>query len=857
MSKVSIHNLSTGTLEDIRRHQDKLLRLASFYSQSDFSCFTDNISKLQPGATEIERIEAMEKDINKTSDFMSKATRLLSTTNQDGIITEAKGSPNIADIFQSNFNPETNSITLGGVKLTIGTELSKEEAKDELVRSMFGISVSELIAIKKQTKKVYTITKDDVASKEDAIMYLAELPLRESHKPLLEKIDLIKEQAEQVRAKYIDKSNSNQYQSLNMIDREITGSRAMIDSITKASTHVSTNAEHQSSPRHSKDDIAMLSQVVKENPYISDVEIDPDADVLKVINLIQQIKGLKLNLHTDFTLKVRKLGNYKAAGLCVPSQNIVAVNIDRPSSLIHELTHLVDLTNDNIKGSSQREILINKFRDKLELDDVTKQGYFSSDEEIVARLGELSYLLNKFDYNGGNFNDFVKRTQELEKNDESMCVVKDISTYLASPGIYFGFGKEDVLSEQDLLEIRDYYLSYWGVDQDYIEETKVYTQEDKKKLKKSQRPIKNTGTFTPTSFSNITDASVVKSYEASKVEDVMEPDEFARDILVNMQHLYRSKKRIRGDEVVRQFKTVDNLMRHILETGDDNDKKEALVALSEHTGFYYLGTISTLTNFLENLPLDQAKELYSEMVYQNSEGIEYTLNDKKDATSYLNEYGERSARKMTSLLISDFVKQMPSSVFEDVLLRLKPNTRAFYELVISRQSLATDEQLRELKDFLKSKGWLSIFKFDRVDLIGKRMGSRYRSLTTVNDVELVPSDKAIIADAYKTLLSEFQKFRGDDKTAIGLYDLDNLEELMEDEITQQMDVHYISNTDYNGEDKKKQFVIALKSLINGAMLRELANVAEDGSKSWKINQAHPIKTKQDKVTTSKKNSNPL
>jgi len=796
------------------------------------------ISRLPPSATELERFEAIEKDINKTADFISKSSKLLLTTDVEGVIQEADGKPNIEDIFGSNYDPESKKIQLGSIEIEAGRGLSKDEAKKLLMTGIFGITSNQFSAIKKQTKKVYTLVKDDIQTKEDAIMYLAELPLREQHRPILEKIDSIKEEAELVRTKYIDKEKKNKFEALNLIDRQITGTRAMIDSITKASTHVSTAEVHQKASRHSDEDLQQLEDAVKNNQYISDVEIDADADVLKVVNLINQIKNLKLNLDTDFTLKVRKLGNYKAAGICVPAQNIVAVNIDRPSSLIHELTHLVDLTNETIKGSDQRSILIEKFRGKLSLDDhAGKQGYYSSDEEIIARLGEISYLLNKFNYNGGDFKDFIASTQDLEENDESMCVVKNLSTYMSNADIYFGIGKDGVLEEKDLLEIRDYYKTYWGVDKDYVAETKIYTQEDREKYARSNKNTrKNKAVFTPTSFSNITENTVVESYKCAKTEGVMDQNEFAKDILVNMKHLFRSKKRIRGEEVSRQFRTVDNLYRSIIESGDDSDKVDALISLMEHTGSYYLGATSALSKHLENLPLDEAKDLYSEMTYTNSEGIEYPKNEKSDATDYLNDYGQRSAKKMTSLLTCDLVKDLNADSINEVLDHLKPNTKAFYELVLIRQELATDEQNDLLKMHLKDKGWLSLFKFDRVGLLGKRLSMRYRSLMTVSEIPLNAQEKSMVYDAYKTIVSEFKEYRGEEVTVIDLCELDNLDQIMSDEIELQMKTHWIETQGNEGEDTKKQLVQALLGDIKGSFLKEIGNAAEENCVDWAINK---------------------
>lgn len=845
-------NLKIDTLEDIRRHKDKLLKLASFFSQSQFSCFTDNISRLPPSSCEAELIIAIDKDLNKTADFISKASRLLSTTNEEGVIVDAKGKPTLSNLFDTNYDPITNTITLGDINITIGDSLSKEDAKNKLMKGIFGITSADFASIKKLTKKVYTINKSEINSREDAVMYLAELPLRAAHSPILTKIRDIKNEADLVRANYVDRSKTNKFDSLNLIDRQITGSRAMIDSITKASTHISSSMIHQRSPKHKEDEVNVLFNLVKDNEYISDIEIDPDADILKVVDLVTQIKGLKLNLNNDFTLKIRKLGNYKASGLCVPSQSIVSVNVDKPSSLIHELTHLVDLTNNDIKNSTQREIFISKFREKLSLESYAgKANYFSSDEEIIARLGEISYLLNKFDYTGGDFNHFIDKTRELESNMSEMCTVKGIDSYLANPDIYFGIGNTNILPEADLLEIKDFYQTHWGINKGFISETIIYTQEDREKYSKKSYKKTNKSSFTPTSFSNINENSVIDSYQASFDEGVINPDDFAKEILINMQHLFRSKKRIRGEEVERQFRTVDNLFRHILSEGSSYDKSQALTSIFKHSGNFYLGTISTIQKFIENLPIDEASILFDESTYLTNDNQTLPIHDNPDCTVYLNDYGRKVAHKMTSLLTCDFINSMDSDTFNNVLMNLKPNSKAFYEAILLRQQIASPDDISELITFLSDKGWLSLFKFDRVELLAKRLDSRHRSLTTVTTAPLYPTERKVISDSFSNIVIELQETPDTTPSYQDIYRNPDIKSIIRDEITSQMSNHYISDTDHDGSSSVDRLNTALYGELTSRYLKELGDNIDSPQSSWIINKTQT--TPQPQSITNKLN----
>ena len=834
--KLMMINLNTNSLEDISRYKDKLLKLASFFSHSESVCFTDNISRIPDSSDEFTILTAFDKDVNKTADFISKSTKLLSTTDDQGVITGAKDKPQIKEIFKDNYRPSTNTVELAGLILTTNTFLDKDTVKDMLFKNLFNISTATYQSIKKQTKKVYTINKNNIDSTESSIQYLAELPFREKHEKLLSKIKSIKGNAESVRSKYINNKLDNKYDSLNLIDRKITGSRAMVDSITKASTHISKSSIHQHSPKHSELEIKHLFDTLKDNIYISDIEIDSDADVSKVTDLVKQIRGLKLNLKNDFTLKVRKLGNYKAHGLCMPSQNIVAVNVDKPSSLIHELTHLVDLTNGTVKSSPQREILISKFRSKLDLEKMgDKTNYFSCDEEIIARLGEISYLLNKFDYNGESISEFTTKVHSLETDNVEMCTVKGIDTYLNSKNIYFGFGDETILPPKDMLEIKEYFNSYWGIDKDFVQETTIYTQKHKEKYISKRFKPKAQNKFTPTAFSNINEESVIESYELSKSEDVMEPHNFTKEILVNMQHLFRSKKRIRGEEVLRQFRTVNNLFRHVFKSGSDSDKESSLTHLLRHTGNYSLGTPTVVSKFLENLPLDEAKGLFDEATYKDNNDNIFTKKLYPDGTDYLNDYGQKTAQKTLSILITDFINSIDADSFNNVLLELKPNSKAFYEAVLLRQELANTDELIKLQSFLSSRGWLSLFKFDRVELLAKRLDYRFRSISTIWDAQLTQGEIRDISILYHNIMLDLRLINPNANPS-DLYFHPNRDELISDAVSAHLDANFIPHGSYGDEESISDiFTIALLGEIKSQHLKNLGSKIDILAKDLPIN----------------------
>lgn len=91
------------------------------------------------------------------------------------------------------------------------------------------------------------------------------------------------------------------------------------------------------------------------NNWFGFVEIDELCDLEKVRTLCEEfsafketyLKGLVLK---EVTLRFRRLGNHKAAGLYYPHLKCLCVDINNPSSFIHELGHCID--HEGAEGST-------------------------------------------------------------------------------------------------------------------------------------------------------------------------------------------------------------------------------------------------------------------------------------------------------------------------------------------------------------------------------------------------------------------------------------------------------------------------------------------------------------------------
>lgn len=142
------------------------------------------------------------------------------------------------------------------------------------------------------------------------------------------------------------------------------------------------------------------------------VEFDESVDLEKIEQIeeewVEINKKINLPIAKDHSLRFRRLGNHKAGGLYFPGVNAVCVDLGSPSSMIHEVLHMIDYQNHKDTLSSQYDFrgIIDMYRDvtnelveKLDNTDAfkvkwkgsskTNKVYFHSSKEIFARCGEI------------------------------------------------------------------------------------------------------------------------------------------------------------------------------------------------------------------------------------------------------------------------------------------------------------------------------------------------------------------------------------------------------------------------------------------------------------------------------------
>lgn len=157
-----------------------------------------------------------------------------------------------------------------------------------------------------------------------------------------------------------------------------------------------------------------IQEFMKDNHFLAmfgEVEADELCDLDKLKQLANEFITLSQRLYLpqakDHSLRFRRLGHHKAAGIYYPGFNTLAVDIDSPHSFVHEMFHLIDFENGLLSANRDFRSLLQRYRSLLdeavealgEEDSIYQKWfngkskysrhYYTSSEEAFARMGEL------------------------------------------------------------------------------------------------------------------------------------------------------------------------------------------------------------------------------------------------------------------------------------------------------------------------------------------------------------------------------------------------------------------------------------------------------------------------------------
>jgi hypothetical protein len=270
------------------------------------------------------------------------------------------------------------------------------------------------------------------------------------------------------------------------IKRTIFNKASLID-VVLHNTYITKEKgiEQLSTPFKEGDNSVLIKDIeklIKDSKYIKEIEIDIDTDLKKLKETLTHLSKMTLNIKKQFVFKIRKLGNYSFSGAYISNKvdgkSIVVIDVKEPSSLLHELTHLVDISNEELLYSDFRRNIVEVFKEKIILpDDVDEkiEEYYKNPKEIIARLSEIYFK--------------VKKEQDININIDNMnniSLVNDIEYYKTFKNIYFDF---ENFTNEEWKMLEDFFKMYYNTENKNIEELKKDT---KSTLKLSERQT-NTG----------------------------------------------------------------------------------------------------------------------------------------------------------------------------------------------------------------------------------------------------------------------------------------------------------------------------------------------------------------------------
>jgi len=556
--------LTNNTLIAISKHTNKVLKMATYMAQSEQPMLLDNVYMIDEGTPQKEALELFQKDFDKTVDLIEKSHQLLSTVRGDHIVEQLdNNNKDIREIFLDKYDPALFRVQLPSVTLNLKYNLEKDSVRDAISKAVLDIDYKTFKDFIKNCDKIYKLDEYSIETEEDAIEYLSTLAYRE-------KYDIIVDKIKTIAGEFSEYRETLGLNNRNLIDNEITFTRSMIDSVMKNSTYITKeNVEQLASP-HKKNmaDVKRLYEFVKGNNYISSIELDPDTNLKSVLDILLKTEDLKMNIPEQFCLKCRKLGNYNANGMYLPRQHIAAVDISNPSALIHELTHAADISNPELFNHKLREELVNKFSKRIDVNDLyvkTKLSYFLNPLEVVARLGEISYILNKNDYNGEPMREFIEKVKlnEKEYNSDFLNIAKPINEYLNKSNVYFNF---DTMKKEDLFEIKEYFKSYFGVNNDDLKP--IYSKPIEYEQKATKKAKRTENKYKDSPFVKLDPTSIKKALDYNLEKNIIPFDDFFFAVAENINMIARRKKGISSADLDAQFDTARIIYDWVAKTND-------------------------------------------------------------------------------------------------------------------------------------------------------------------------------------------------------------------------------------------------------------------------------------------------
>lgn len=576
-----LRKVSNNTLVDISRLNNKFLKLNKYIIESKMPLIITNLNSGIDESDPVLLIEAFKKDFDSTIKNIKDTYQLLSTVNENHVVKIKNEELNLKEIFGDSYNNKV--IDYNYFMLQIGSShLNVDDIEDDLMNAVLGISKEEFDLVFKQRKKIYKLNRDNLETNDDKIIYLSTVESKNDNiiKNILMLID-----------EYAELKKSYSFNEIKVIDEKLEFNRNMVDSIIKDSTYISGKTIFQINRQHNINEIIELQNRILKTGFINSVELDKSASVEAVINVFDKIIHENIPLQGEYIFKVRKLGNYNADGLYMDRFKIIAIDVNSPSALIHEITHAMD-----IHKTMERNDFVNHFKDKMENEDNQLSHYYLNDREIFARLGEINMLFANFDYENDNLNDYLDK-KEIEYREKELFDIKlcnSPSFYKTYENVYFNFTK---WNKNDFKILKINFANLYESKNLIPLTQEIKNVVEKEKIRR-KRKIKAKKTI-PVSYIN--SDNLRKILELNKNEKIIEPEILVKEMLAFVVDLARSdnKAKYTNSKFEEQLEIVESL----LEWAEKENNPEIDTVIFESLFYYRQKSIfSSITrlNHIEN-----------------------------------------------------------------------------------------------------------------------------------------------------------------------------------------------------------------------------------------------------------------
>lgn len=480
----------TSNMVNIASFTNKLVRASKLMLETEADYLIDKMIYIDENSDPYDIAIAFDKDLGATANIIRDIANVVSSLNQDHQAVELQSDEkDFRVLFPNNYDPETQSLTIFGVALSPDGGRFGRRTTLEIKEHLFDTIFSNA-----EVKHSF----DDFRKLVSNLKKLGGLPIPTQETPFQEVLGYTGLQGQVSNwhgfykkvlgsaDKFHDYRESLSPRDKVILDEDIisvSAGRASVYGTVKTSTSIRKqdgyinqfSKSHNTKAPDGELVVDKIKTLLNDIPFLSGVEIDKSADPVKFHDMLVDMKYMGLDVPVAFELKARHLGNYKASGLAVvkieggfmvseesgfanAKRRVVAFDFESGTgSVAHEIAHIRDITYDET-----RQKMVSHFTNKIDTGLIAKftspsqQSYFTNDREVIARLGEVGFLLNMSGYKmGEEIPDFIDRIKRegpadiqyaSEKIGYDVTMVKGVDVYLGLDNdiyreIYFNFAE--------------------------------------------------------------------------------------------------------------------------------------------------------------------------------------------------------------------------------------------------------------------------------------------------------------------------------------------------------------------------------------------------------------------------------